>query len=51
MGVCGDGATENYLTTPRQPTPAGLLAEEMGAWTQNLEATSTTNASAQSDNG
>ena len=33
------------------PTPAGLLAEEMGAWTQNLAALSTANASTSSDNG
>ena len=52
MGACGDGATADYLTTPgRQLTPAGLLAEEMGAWTQNLAAFSTANASASSDNG
>ena len=36
---------------PGQPTPAGLLAEEMGAWTQNLAASGTANASASSDNG
>ena len=29
MGVCGYGATADYLTTPGQLTPAGLLAEEM----------------------
>ena len=51
MGVCGDGATVDYLNTPGQPTPAGLLVEEIGAWTQNLAASSTANASASSDNG
>ena len=51
MGVCGDGATADYLTTPAQLTPAGLLAEEMGTWTQNLAAFNTANASASSDNG
>ena len=46
MGACGDGATADYFTTPGQPTSAGVLAEEMGAWTQNLAAFSTANASA-----
>ena len=49
MGVCGDGATADYLTTPGQPMPAGLLAEAMGAWTQSLAESSTANASASSD--
>ena len=51
MGVCGDGATADYLTTPVQLTPAGLLAEEMGTWAQNLAAFNTANASASSGNG
>ena len=51
MGLRGDGAIADYLTTPGPSMPAGLLAGEMGVWTKNLVASSTTNISASSDNG